>query len=127
MRIKLTSVLVDDQEKARKFYTDKLGFVVSKDVPMGEYRWLTVVSAQGPADVELVLEPAGNPAAVTYQQALFDAGIPLTAFAVDDVEAEHRRLTALGVVFSTPPTPAGPTTVAVLDDTCGNRIQIYRG
>ena len=112
MKIKLTSVMVDDQERAASFYCEVLGFKKKEDIPMGEHRWLTVVSPEGPDDVELLLEPMSFPPAKTYQNALFDAGIPLTAFAVDNVEHEHERLTGLGVVFKTPPTPAGPTTVA---------------
>jgi catechol 2,3-dioxygenase-like lactoylglutathione lyase family enzyme len=126
MKIKLTSVIVDDQEKALRFYTEALGFVKKTDLPMGEHRWLTVVSPDGPADVELLLEPTAFAPAKTYQKALFDAGIPLTAFAVDDVDAEHARLAARGVVFTQGPTvSAGPKT-AVLEDTCGNLIQILQ-
>jgi catechol 2,3-dioxygenase-like lactoylglutathione lyase family enzyme len=126
MRITLTSVLVDDQEKALKFYRDVLGFRTKNDIPLGKDRWLTVVSPEGPDDVELLLEPMGFPPARTYQKALFEAGIPLTAFAVDDIQAAHRRLAGLGVTFKTPPTPMGPVTVAVLDDTCGNLIQLVQ-
>lgn len=126
MRIALTSVLVDNQEKALKFYRDVLGFRPKHDIPLGKDRWLTVVSPEGPDDVELLLEPMGFPPARTYQRALFEAGIPLTAFAVGDIEAEHRRLAGLGVTFKTPPTPTGPVTVAVLDDTCGNLIQLVQ-
>jgi catechol 2,3-dioxygenase-like lactoylglutathione lyase family enzyme len=126
MRITLTSVFVDDQAKALKFYTNVLGFRAKTDIPLGKDRWLTVVSPEGSEDVELLLEPMGFPPARTYQKALFDAGIPLTAFGVDDVRAEHRRLEALGVAFKTPPTPMGPVTVAVFDDTCGNLIQIVQ-
>ncbi|MCZ2827508.1 VOC family protein [Modestobacter sp. VKM Ac-2986] len=124
MRIAMTSVFVDDQEKALRFYTDTLGFVVKNDVAVGEHRWLTVVSAQGPDGVELVLEPDAHPAARAFKQALVADGIPFTAFAVDDVRAEHERLTAAGVVFTQPPLSMGPMTVAVLDDTCGNLIQL---
>lgn len=126
MKIKLTSVLVENQQKALEFYTDVLGFVGKNDIPMGDARWLTVVSPEGPDDVELLLEPNGNPAAKVFQKALFEQGIPLTAFAVDDVEKDYRRLKERGVVFKTPPTKAGPATIAVLDDTCGNLIQIYQ-
>ena len=126
MQIKLTSVYVDDQEKARRFYTEVLGFVKKKDVPLGENRWLTVVSPENLGDVELLLEPTGFPPSKVYQRALFDAGIPLTAFAVDDVKKEHERLTGRGVVFRQPPTAMGPVTVAVLEDTCGNLIQLVQ-
>ena len=125
MKIKLNSVLVDDQDKALAFYTGVLGFVKKHDIPLGEFRWLTVVSPEGPDDVELVLEPNVNPAAKTYQKAIFDQGIPLTAFDVDDVQTEYERLKERGVVFRTEPTKAGPTTIAVFEDTCGNLIQIY--
>ncbi|NEK93677.1 VOC family protein [Modestobacter muralis] len=124
MRIAMTSVFVDDQERALRFYTEKLGFVVKNDVPVGEHRWLTVVSAQDPDGVELVLEPDQHPAARAFKQALVADGIPFTAFAVDDVRAEHERLAAAGVVFTQPPLSMGPMTVAVLDDTCGNLIQL---
>lgn len=127
MKIKLTSVLVADQDKALAFYTDVLGFLKKKDIPLGEYKWLTVASPEGPDDIELLLEPNANAAAKTFQRAMFEQGIPLTAFAVDDVAREYDRLRGRGVSFSTPPTPAGPTTIAVFDDTCGNLIQIYEG
>ena len=127
MKIKLNSVMVDDQAKALRFYTGVLGFVPSKDIPIGEYRWLTVVSPDGPADIELVLEPNENPAAKTFQSALFDQGIPLTAFEVTDIHAEYQRLKSLGVVFRSEPTRMGPTTIATFEDTCGNLIQIYQG
>lgn len=126
MKIKLSSVLVDDQEKALQFYTNVLGFVKKHDVPVGKDRWLTVVSPEAPEEVELLLEPMGFGPARTYQQALFEAGIPLTAFAVEDVQKEYERLEALGVEFKTKPAAMGPTTLAVLNDTCGNLIQIYQ-
>jgi len=126
MKIKLSSVLVDDQDKALKFYTDVLGFVNKHDIPLGEARWLTVVSPEGPDDIELLLEPNSFPAARTYQEALFKAGIPLTAFAVEDIQKEYERMKNLGVVFSMEPTEAGPVTIAVFEDTCGNLIQIYQ-
>ena len=126
MKIQLTSVLVDDQEKAVKFYTEVLGFVRKKDIPMGEARWLTVVSPEGPEDIELLLEPNGHSAAKVFQQAIFNDGIPLTAFAVDDIQKEYERMNGLGVVFKRPPTQAGPVTIAVFDDTCGNLIQLYQ-
>jgi catechol 2,3-dioxygenase-like lactoylglutathione lyase family enzyme len=124
MRINVTSVFVDDQAKALAFYTDALGFVKKTDVPAGEARWLTVVSPEAPDGVELLLEPNSHPAAQAYQQALVADGIPATSFAVDDVQAEFERLNAKGVQFVQPPTAMGPVTTAVLDDTCGNLIQI---
>lgn len=124
MRIHLTSVLVDDQEKALRFYTDVLGFVKKHDIPMGPDRWLTVVSPQEPDGTELVLEPSGHPAAKPFKDALVADGIPFTSFAVDDVAAEYERLCGLGVRFTQKPTAMGPVITAVLDDTCGNLIQI---
>ena len=124
MRINLTSVLVDDQDKALAFYTEKLGFVKKTEVPAGEHRWLTVVSPEDPDGVELLLEPDGHPAAGPFKRALVEDGIPFTSFAVDDVHAEHERLAGLGVRFVQEPTDMGPVTTAVLDDTCGNLIQI---
>jgi catechol 2,3-dioxygenase-like lactoylglutathione lyase family enzyme len=124
MRINVTSVLVDDQEKALAFYTDVLGFVKKTDVPAGEARWLTVVSPEVPDGVELLLEPDGHPAARPFKEALVGDGIPFTSFAVDDVQAEFERLQGLGVTFVQPPTEMGPVTIAVFDDTCGNLIQI---
>ena len=126
MKIKLSSVMVGDQEKALKFYTELLGFVKKTDIPAGGARWLTVVYPEGPDDIELLLEPTGFPPAKTCQRALFDAGIPLTAFAVDDIQKEYDRLRSLGVTFRTAPTKMGPATLAVLDDTCGNLIQLYQ-
>lgn len=126
MRIELTSVMVDDQDKALRFYTQVLGFVKKTEIPMGEFKWLTVVSPEGPADIELTLEPNANPAAKAYQKALFEQGIPLTAFAVKDIQKEHERLKKLGVAFNQEPTKTGPVTIAVFDDTCGNLIQIYQ-
>jgi predicted enzyme related to lactoylglutathione lyase len=124
MKIILTSVMVDDQDKALKFYTEVLGFVKKNDIPVGEARWLTVVSPEGPDDVELLLEPMGFPPSRTYQKALFEAGIPLTSFAVDDIQKEYERMKKLGVVFKTAPTKMGPVTIAVFEDTCGNLIQM---
>jgi catechol 2,3-dioxygenase-like lactoylglutathione lyase family enzyme len=124
MRINVTSVLVDDQEKALAFYTDTLGFVKKTDVPAGEHRWLTVVSPDAPDGVELLLEPDAHPAARPFKEALVADGMPYTSFAVDDVRAEFDRLSALGVRFTQPPTEMGPVTTAVFDDTCGNLIQI---
>lgn len=126
MKIKLNSIFVDDQQKALKFYTEVFGFRKSKEIPVGEYRWLTVVSPDGPDDVELVLEPNANPAAKTFQESIFKQGIPITAFEVDDIRAEYQRLKGLGVVFTMTPTPAGPVTIAVCSDTCGNLIQLYQ-
>ncbi len=117
---------MDDQEKALRFYTEVLGFVKKTDLPAGEFRWLTVVSPEGPDDLELVLEPNVHPAALAFQRGIRADGIPATSFASRDVRAEHARLTALGVVFRTPPTEAGPVTVAVFEDTCGNLIQLHQ-
>jgi catechol 2,3-dioxygenase-like lactoylglutathione lyase family enzyme len=124
MRINVTSVLVDDQDKALAFYTDVLGFVKKTDIPLGDAKWLTVVSPDAPDGVELLLEPDGHPAARPFKAALVEDGIPFTSFAVDDVAAEFERLAGLGVTFTQPPTPMGPVTTAVFDDTCGNLIQI---
>lgn len=125
MRINVTSVLVDDQAKALAFYTDVLGFVKKTDLPLGGgARWLTVVSPDAPDGVELLLEPDAHPAARPFKEALVEDGIPYTSFAVDDVRAEFDRLSGLGVTFVQPPTPMGPVTTAVFDDTCGNLIQI---
>ena len=126
MRIAMTSVFVDDQEKALRFYTDVLGFQPRHDVPLGEHRWITVVSAESPDGVELVLEPDAHPAARPFKQALVADGIPYTAFAVDDVHAEFARLSGLGVTFTQQPLQLGPATTAVLDDTCGNLIQLIQ-
>lgn len=123
-RITITSVLVDDQEKAHRFYTDVLGFVTKDDVPMGEHRWLTVVSPDDPDGVQLLLEPDAHPAAKPFKEGISADGIPFTVFGVDDVVAEHARLTALGVRFTQEPAPMGPVVTAVLDDTCGNLIQL---
>jgi catechol 2,3-dioxygenase-like lactoylglutathione lyase family enzyme len=130
IRIKLTSVMVDDQAKARDFYTHKLGFVVKHDVPLGEYRWLTVVTADDPDGSELVLEPVSGSSlaeSTGYQKALYNAGIPATAFMVDDLDAEYARLKGLGVEFRGEPTKpeTGPATV-ILNDTCGNLIQLVQ-
>ena len=124
MRSNLTSVLVDDQDKALRFYTEVLGFVKKTEVPLGEHRWLTVVSPEDPDGVELVLEPDGHPAVRPFKEALVADGIPFTSFAVADVQAEYDRLTQLGVTFTQEPTVMGPVTTAVLDDTCGNLIQL---
>ena len=126
MRIKLHSIMVDDQSKALAFYTEVLGFRVKYDVPAGPFRWITVVSPEGPDDLELVLEPNANPAGRAFQEAMFKQGIPLAAFEVDDIEAEHARLAAHDVAFTQTPTPMGPVTIAVFADTCGNLVQIYQ-
>ena len=126
MKIGLTSVLVDDQDKALAFYTDVLGFVQKTEVPLGEHRWLTVVSAQDPDGVELVLEPDAHPAAKPFKAALVADGIPFTAFLVEDVQAEYTRLKGCGVHFTQKPANMGSVTTAVLDDTCGNLIQIMQ-
>jgi catechol 2,3-dioxygenase-like lactoylglutathione lyase family enzyme len=124
MRINLASVLVDDQDKALRFYTEVLGFQAKANVPLGEHRWITVVSPEDPDGTELVLEPDEHPAAKPFKKALVADGIPFTAFAVDDVQAEYERLRGLGVHFTQEPADMGPVTTAVLDDTCGNLIQI---
>ena len=124
MRINLTSVFVDDQEKALRFYTGTLGFRKKRDVPLGEYRWLTVVSPEEPDGAELLLEPDEHPAVRPYVSALVEDGIPSASFGVRDVAAEHRRLEALGVRFTQPPIELGAVITAVFDDTCGNLIQI---
>ncbi|MEJ1201857.1 MULTISPECIES: VOC family protein [unclassified Streptomyces] len=125
MKIHLTSVFVDDQAKAQRFYTEILGFVTKHDVPVGEQdRWLTVVSPDEPGGTELLLEPAGHPAVKAYRDALVEDGIPLAQFAVDDVKAEYERLRGLGVHFTQEPLEMGPEVSAVFDDTCGNLIMI---
>src|SRR4051794_26004019 len=126
MRINLTSVLVDNQDKALRFYTRVLGFVKKTEIPMGEHRWLTVVSPDSPEGTELVLEPDSHPAAKPFKAALVEDGIPFTAFFVDDVVAEHQRLLALGVAFTQEPLDLGTVTAAVLDDTCGNLVQLVQ-
>jgi catechol 2,3-dioxygenase-like lactoylglutathione lyase family enzyme len=125
MRIDLASVLVDDLDKALRFYTDVLGFEKKTEIPLGEHRWLTVVSPEARDGTELVLEPDGHPAARPFKQALVEDGIPFTSFAVDDVHAEFERLRSLGVRFTQEPVESGPVTTAVFDDTCGNLIQIH--
>ena len=126
MRIYLTSVFVDDQDKALAFYTDVLGFVKKNDIPVGEARWLTVVAPDDPKGPELLLEPDGHPAAGPFKAALVADGIPATSFAVEDVDAEFRRLRDLGVRFTQEPLEMGAVTTAVFDDTCGNLIQIAK-
>ncbi|MDQ0679642.1 putative enzyme related to lactoylglutathione lyase [Arthrobacter pascens] len=124
MKIALTSLFVDDQRAALAFYTEVLGFNKRHDIPLGDDFWLTVVSPESPDGPELLLEPAGHPAVKPYRDALAEDGIPLAQFAVDDIEAEHARLTSKGVVFTQPPTDIGTAFVAVFDDTCGNLIQL---
>jgi catechol 2,3-dioxygenase-like lactoylglutathione lyase family enzyme len=124
MKINVTSVLVDDQAKALRFYTEVLGFVKKTEIPLGEHSWLTVVSPEDPVGTELSLEPDEHPAARPFKQALVEDGIPFTSFAVDDVVAEYERLVGRGVRFTQPPADIGPVTTAVFDDTCGNLIQI---
>jgi glyoxylase I family protein len=126
MRIKLTSIMVDDQDKGLRFYTEVLGFEKKHDIPVGEYRWITVTSPDGPAGVELALEPNANPAGKAFQEAMFSQGIPVAAFEVADIAGEFARLSAEGVAFTRPPAPAGPVTLAVFADTCGNLIQLYQ-
>jgi len=124
MRITLTSVFVDDQDRALRFYTEVLGFVKKTEVPLGEHKWLTVASAEEPDGVQLLLEPSDHPAVSPFKEALVSDGIPAAQFAVDDVHAEYERLRKLDVVFTQEPTSMGPVTTAVLDDTCGNLIQL---
>jgi catechol 2,3-dioxygenase-like lactoylglutathione lyase family enzyme len=124
MRIRLTSLFVDDQRKALAFYTDVLGFTKHHDIPLGEHAWLTVVAPDAPDGPELLLEPADHPAVGPFRDALVEDGIPFAQFEVDDVRAEHERLTAHGVVFTQPPTEAGPVISAVFDDTCGNLVAL---
>jgi len=124
MRIVVSSIFVDDQDKALDFYTSKLGFVKKTEVPLGEHKWLTVVAPDNQEGTELLLEPDSHPAVGPFKQALLQDGIPFTSFAVDDVQAEYERLQAAGVVFTQPPVAMGPVTTAVLDDTCGNLIQL---
>ncbi|HEX8429696.1 MAG TPA: VOC family protein [Longimicrobium sp.] len=127
MQIKLSSIMVSDQDRALAFYTDVLGFVKRHDIPLGEFRWITVVSPEAPDGPELVLEPNANPASGTFQRAIFEQGIPYTAFAVTDLRAEYERLKALGVAFRGEPKQMGPTLAVSFDDTCGNLIQLYEG
>jgi predicted enzyme related to lactoylglutathione lyase len=126
VRIKLTSIMVDDQDKALRFYTDVLGFRKRHEIPVGEFKWMTVVSPEGPDDLELSLEPNANPAAKAFQGAMFTQGIPLAAFEVSDIQGEYARLVKHGVAFTREPTRTGPVTIAILSDTCGNLIQLYQ-
>ena len=130
MKIKLTSVFVDDQDKALRFYTEVLGFQLKSEIPLGEYRWLTVVSPEEPGGTELLLEPDDNPvlhgATQTFKRAIYEAGIPYASFTVDDLQAEVARLKGLGVRFTMEPVQMDEVTIAVLDDTCGNLIQLVQ-
>ena len=126
VKISLTSIHVNDQDEALRFYTEVLGFVKKHDFPVGEFKWLTVVSPEGPDDIELLLEPNDNPVARSYQEGIFEQAIPHAAFAVQDIHEEYERLKKLGVVFTMEPTPAGPVIQAVLNDTCGNLILLYQ-
>ncbi|WP_430448594.1 VOC family protein [Rhodophyticola sp.] len=126
MRIYITNVFVDDQSKALDVYTGKLGFELKNDIPMGQHRWLTVVSKEQPDGAELLLEPSEHPAVPPYKQALVKDGIPAASFQVDDLDSEYERLTRLGVEFISEPTDAGPVRMAILDDTCGNLVQLIQ-
>jgi catechol 2,3-dioxygenase-like lactoylglutathione lyase family enzyme len=124
MRIVVSAIFVDDQDKALDFYTSKLGFVKKTEVPLGDHKWLTVVAPDNQEGTELLLEPDSHPAVGPFKEALVQDGIPFTQFGVDDIQAEYERLQAAGVVFTQPPVAMGPVTTAVLDDTCGNLIQL---
>lgn len=126
MKIKLTTIMVDDQTKALAFYTGVLGFKKKQEIPMGEYRWLSVVAPEGYPDVELSLEPNANPAGKTFQEAMFKQGIPIAGFETDDIAVETKRLKKHGVKFTMDPTDMGPVKLAIFADTCGNLIQIYQ-
>ncbi len=126
MQITLASIFVEDQDRGLRFYTEVLGFQKKHDIPMGEFRWLTVISPEGIAGVELVLEPMAFPPARIYQKALYDAGIPATAFMSADIQTEYQRLKARGVRFRGEPTPMGPVTVVLFEDTCGNLINLVQ-
>jgi catechol 2,3-dioxygenase-like lactoylglutathione lyase family enzyme len=126
MRIKLTSIMVDDQEKALRFYTEVLGFRKKHDIPVGEFRWITVTSPEGRDDLELALEPNANPAGKAFQEAMFSQGIPIAAFEATDIASEYARLSAAGVAFARKPTATGPVILALMADTCGNLIQLYQ-
>lgn len=126
LKIKIASVLVDDQDKAEKFYTEVLGFIVKDNIPVGDFRWLTVVSPEDPEGTQLLLEPNANAAAKTFQKAMFDQGIPATLFFVTDVQKTYKELKGRGVKFTMQPTDVGTTIIAVFDDTCGNLIQIVK-
>lgn len=126
MRIKLTSVMVDNQDKGLKFYTEIFGFMKKHEIPVGEYKWITVTSRDGRDDLELALEPNANPAGKAFQEAMFTQGIPIAAFEVSDIASEFKRLKSLGVVFTKEPSRMGPVIVAICADTCGNLIQLYQ-
>jgi predicted enzyme related to lactoylglutathione lyase len=126
MQIKLSSIMVDNQDNALRFYTTIVGFVKKADIPMGSFRWLTVSSPEGVEGVELVLEPMGFPPAQTYQKALFEAGIPATAFITSDIDAEYRRLKELGVIIHGEPKNMGPIRAVLFEDTCGNLINLVQ-
>ena len=126
MRIRLTSVMVNDQDHALKFYTEVLGFQKKHEIPMGPYKWLTVTAPDGPDELELSIEPNANPAAKTFQEAMFAQKVPLAAFESPDIDADYKRMTSLGVVFLSEPKQMGPVKIAVFSDTCGNLIQLYQ-
>ncbi|MBR3121634.1 MAG: VOC family protein [Oceanobacillus sp.] len=126
MKIIVTSIFVEDQDKALQFYSETLGFVKKHDVPAGEFRWITLVSPDDQDGTEIVLEPNNNPIAKDYQNRLFEEGIPVTMFGVEDIHKEYERLLQLGVKFTMKPTKMGDITIAVFDDTCGNLIQIMQ-
>lgn len=126
IRVRLTSIMVNDQNRARKFYTETLGFLIKRDIPMGLANWLTIVSPAEPEGTEIVLEPTLHSASRLYQEALYSEGTPLTALAVDNIDEEYSRLTKLGVIFQGAPKQMGPTTVAIFDDTCGNYVQLFQ-
>ena len=126
MKIYVTSLFVTDQQEALEFYTEKLGFEKKDDIPAGEFRWLTLTEPGNPNSVQLFLEPSDHPATKPFMNALVEDGIPFKSFRVDDIQSEYERLLSLGVEFTQPPTEMGPTIVAVLDDTCGNLIQLIQ-
>ncbi|HKS73055.1 MAG TPA: VOC family protein [Terriglobales bacterium] len=126
MRIRLVSIMVDDQDKALKFYTGVLGFLKKQEFPVGEYKWLTVVSPEAPDEAQLTLEPNANPAGKAFQQAMFAQKIPVAAFETSDIDRDYKRLKAAGVVFMGEPAQMGPVKIAVFSDTCGNLIQMYQ-
>jgi predicted enzyme related to lactoylglutathione lyase len=126
MKIVLTSIFVEDQDKALRFYTEVLGFIKKREIPMGPYKWLTVISPEGPDDVELLLEPNNNPAARTFQEAMHSQKIPMMTFQVKDLQAEQDRLQKLGVEFVAGPADAGPVRYADFEDTCGNLVKIFQ-
>lgn len=126
MKIDLTSIFVDDQDKALRFYTEVLGFVKKSDFSVGQFKWLTVVSPEAPEGTELLLEPSDNPATKNFKKAIFEQGIAAFSFGVDDIQKEYERLKNLGVIFTMEPTNVGMASVAVFDDTCGNLIQLHQ-